>query len=150
MKLKTGEEIQPLLAEITYADKQRHPHGFDLTVNEIYRLTSPGVLDFGGSEYQSAGLQKLEPRKRNPDDKYGWWELTAGDYMVRFNETMILPDGCLAMLLPHERLLHAGAIHSISLIHSSGDFLEVPIQVLSGGVQIKQNARISTMIVWSR
>ncbi len=149
MRILTGEEVQKLLAGIIYADRQRQKRSFDLTVKVICRLKSPGALDFGGSEFKPTELEVQKERRRNPGDKYGWWELSPGEYMVRFNETLSLPEGYVAMLVPHERLLRAGATHPLLFLQTGEVPSEVPLVVPSVGLQIKENARISTVAVWS-
>jgi len=149
MRILTGEEVQPLLAGIIYAERQRQKRSFDLTVKVICRLKLPGALDFGGSEFKPTEVEVQKERRRNPGDKYGWWELSPGGYMVRFNETLSLPEGYVAMLVPHERLLRAGGTHPLLFLQTGEVPSEVPLVVPSVGLQIKENARISTVVVWS-
>jgi hypothetical protein len=149
MRLLSGAEIEPLLSGITYADKQRHEFSFDLTVHSIHNFAHPGALDFGGSEYSAALLASIPPGKTNPADKYGWWDLVAGTYLVRFNENPSFPAGTCALIVPHRRLLSAGAAHSPAYGETETTILEVLLQVHVAGLRIKENARISTLLVWS-
>jgi hypothetical protein len=116
-------------------------------VNTISRINLGGALDFGGSEYQEASVSLLEPEKKTPDEPYGWWNLDAGDYLIRFNETINIPPRGLIMILPHKRLLAAGASHAPLAIEILDENICVPIHVGPAGLKIKQNARASKAIV---
>jgi len=149
MRLLSGVEIQRLLSGIVYAEKQRHEFSFDLTVQAVHRFTGPGSLDFGGSEFTAASHVPIPPEKKVSDDKYGWWDLAAGIYLVRFNEIPVLSTETQALVVPHQRLLSAGATHPV--VHRTGEqgSVEVPLNVGSMGLRIKENARVSTLLIWS-
>jgi hypothetical protein len=145
--LLKGEEIVSSTEGLISAKKQQGEFSLDLTVNAISRINTGGALDFGGSEYLEASVSLLEPEKKTPDEPYGWWNLDAGDYMIRFNETINIPPRGLIMILPHERLLAAGASHAPIAIEDLDQNVCVPIHVGPSGLKIKQNARVSKAIV---
>lgn len=147
MNALTGEEIAQCLDGIVYEKKQRHAHAFDLTVDAISRFEGPGRLDFGGSEFEAAASKEIQVEKRSPDDDYGWWSLSEGRYRVRFNERITTDDEVSAWILPHERLLHAGGDHSSVPVTGSDRTLAALLSVGEHGLYIKENARISTLIV---
>lgn len=49
-----------------------------LTVNQVYLVERSGSLDFGGKELIIAPKKELVPRKKQPEDQYGWWNLDGG------------------------------------------------------------------------
>ena len=138
-----AERIQGLISE----KHQRHHYETDLTVRAIYRVTGPGSVDFGGSEETEAPRDELSPVKRSDQDQYGWWDLGPGSYVVRFNETPHLEENQIAFLQPHERLMRAGALHGSYNFRETREFLETTIMVGSGGIRIKENARVSKLLV---
>jgi hypothetical protein len=142
-----GAEIVASSEGLISAKKQQGEFSLDLTVKSISLIESGGSLDFGGSEYQEASSSLLEPEKKTPDESYGWWNLGGGDYLIRYNESIKIPSQGLIMILPHERLLAAGASHSPLVVDQLDQNVRVPIHVGRAGLKIKENARVSKAVV---
>ena len=147
--LLKGEEIVPSVEGLISAKKQQGEFSLDLTVQSIGLINLGGSLDFGGSEYQEASVSLLEPKKKTPDEPYGWWNLEPGDYLIRYNERIKIPATGLIMIFPHQRLLAAGGSHAPLAIENLDQKVCVPIHVGPQGLKIKQNARVSRLIVLS-
>ena len=147
-QIQSNEKTLESLDDILHADTQQSFElGFDLTAARIYRLTSGGQLDFGGSEFAAADREAIDTEKKNPDDDYGWWHLEAGAYLVEFNETLALKPGQMAYIQPHNRLMRAGGHHPGFLTQGTPDDLAVLLHVSPQGLHIKENARISTLFL---
>ncbi len=147
--LLKGEEIVSSAEGLISAKKQLGEFSLDLTVQSISLINLGGSLDFGGSEYEDASVSLLKPEKRTPDEPYGWWNLEPGDYLIRYNERIKIPPKGLLIILPHERLLAAGASHAPLAIENLDQNVSVPIHVGPAGLKIKQNARVSKVVVLS-
>lgn len=133
---------------LVHLETQRAPSGLDLTVGGVARITGPGRLDFGGSEFAPAPTGELSPAPASPGDDYGWWELDPGSYVVRYNETLELDDGQVALVHPLPRLLGAGASHPAFVADADGgERLEVLLTVGEGGCGLKENCRVSRLLV---
>lgn len=125
---------------IVHEPTQVHADRVDLTVDAVVALDGRGCIDFGGDEHAPADATLLDPERRDPDDDYGWWELSAGTYLLEYNES--LREGPF-MLQPHPRLLVLGATHPTM---SVSELSRVPLQVPDEGAAIKENARVSTLV----
>lgn len=132
---------------IVHLDTQRAAAGLDLTAAALFRLTGPGSLDFGGSELEAAPREEVAPRRRSEEDDYGWWELEGGAYIVRYNESLALDDGQVGLVFPLERLVSAGAHHPTFLVDGSREPLETLLMVGHAGCHLKENCRISRLVV---
>lgn len=150
MQILSPEQIAEQLTGLVHLDTQRSATGIDLTASSIHRAAGPGRLDFGGSEYEEAEHAPLEPQRYRPEDDYGWWELKAGTYRVRYNEGLAPAEGHLAFVFPHERLLKAGVHHPAFCIGEARDPLDVLLTVGERGVRIKENSRVSTLVILAR
>jgi hypothetical protein len=148
MRVLTADEIADCLDHVVHLGTQRTDHGVDLTASEVFRLTAPGSLDFGGSEYEEAARERMVPKRRQADDDYGWWDLKAGTYLVRYNETVDPGDG-IALVQSHERLLKAGAYHAAFRVHEAQDPLETLLVVSERGCHLKENCRISRLTIFA-
>ncbi len=138
-----GEEIVSHAQGLISAKKQQGPGWIDLTVKSVSRLLVGGSLDFGGSEYEAGTVEALTPEKKSPEEPYGWWNLDAGTYLLRFNERLSPAEGRIVLILPHERLLAAGCSHGTAVLTQVDESVTVPVHVGPEGISIKENARVS-------
>lgn len=129
--------------------KQVYRNFIDLTVGKIFRLKSEGSLDFGGSEYSPASTEPCSPVKNDVDDSYGWWNLHEGYFLLGYNEHFSLQDNEVAVIQPHPHLLHAGCFHSTLFLKKLEADFRVLIWVPKLGLNLKENARISQLMVFS-
>lgn len=132
---------------LVHLDTQRAPNGLDLTVDAVYRTTGHGQLDFGGGEFETTPRESLTPVLDDPDDDYAWWTLEEGAYVIRYNESLTLQEGQQARVYPLERTLHAGAHHGTFVLDEGRDPLETLFVVTRMGCRIKENARVSRLVV---
>jgi hypothetical protein len=148
MKKETGGDILGFISNIIHEKKQVEDYGVYLTISKVFRFNSRGEIDFGGSEYKRSKIREIKPVKRKEEDKYGWWELPGGEYLIEFNEKLqeVLPDAQLVILQPSERITLNGAFHSTKVIEKKGK-IRLTLYVGKNGINIKENARVSKLIV---
>ncbi|MFO7849988.1 MAG: hypothetical protein R6V67_08515 [Spirochaetia bacterium] len=126
-----------------------------LTVAGMGTFSDRGSLDFGGSEYAEAKVKWLTPQKKADDDTYGWWHLSEGMYIAELNERIKPDTGRPLLLQIWEPAQRAGIVHPSFVIHpedlrGSGKEpkpLRVTVSVGSNGVDIKENARLSKLVL---
>ena len=147
-EIKKLIENQGLIKNYIHLEKQLTPNGFDITVGAIYEFTKGGALDFSNSERIIPQGRELLTKKRNPDDKFGWWELSCGAYKVKTNEVVTLPNNLIALAFPRTSLLRMGAFVQNGVwdagFSGKGEFILVVAN--SSGITIKQNARLIQLI----
>jgi len=140
--MKPEELFDQWLENAVHRERQVDARGVHLTVAEVLSGHSRGRVDFGGGELQPTSTHPLEQAEHKPSDRYAWWRLDGGTYIVRFNER--LKEGSPPMLLvPSERLLACGCSLAPTIC-AAGDLRSV-LAVPSWGVSIKQNARIALL-----
>lgn len=101
------EGAPPLLEHFLSLEAQLQPNGFDMTVRDVARLTTPGAI---GVEDSSRVLSETEPMGFGPD---GWLQLEPGPFLVTFNEVVNLPLNIMALGRPRSSLLRSGvSIHT--------------------------------------
>lgn len=143
MKILSGEETAKFLEGLVHLETQMADQGVDLTVSKIYELKTRGKIDFGGSERTDANIVEIEPTLQTPEDDYGWWELEPGAYLLKHNEE--LKDERKSFIQPLPRLTRNGAVHPVGLITK----LEpVPLYIWGVGISIKENSRISRIMMF--
>jgi len=145
-----GFEAADRIKNLIHKDTQLGEDKVYLTVKQIYSLDKKGSLDFGGSELDLAKRRPLFPKKRHPEDKYGWWSLNQGTYLVEFNEQIDLREKEIAILESREELLQNGCFHPLRIITPEERLSFIPLNVGGQGIDIKQNARISFLRIVKR
>ncbi len=145
--LARGADIAAQARGIISEKKQLGSYSLDLTVSAISRVESGGSLDFGGSEFSGAVTVELQPVKKSPGEEYGWWQLPGGAYLIRYNETIELPERGIVMIVPHERLAAAGAAHATMAVESLNGDVGVLLEVSPAGLSVKENARVSKAVI---
>ncbi|ARS91128.1 dCTP deaminase [Natrarchaeobaculum aegyptiacum] len=141
--MSSDHSLGEVVDNLVYEPAQVHDHGVDLTVSAIYEVAAPGRLDFGGDELADADLEPVATEKRDPDDEYGWWDLEGGQYVLQHNEFLLEPGQPL-WLQPRNELLARGGSHPTMLVATHLPLM--PLTVADGGLQIKENARVSTLV----
>lgn len=146
-RVYTGEQVAALVKGVIHAKTQIQEHAVDLTLRSVFKLTNRGCVDFSGKEYAPCEGDKIAPQKRRPEDKFGWWDLEAGDYLLEYNESLLLQDKTVGILQPHHRLVMAGGIHNDHLLIYPDILPAALLHVGPRGLSIKENARVSQLIV---
>ena len=143
-------EKKNLIESYIDQDKQLTPNGFDLTAGKIFEFKVQGALDFSNKERVIPEGKELLPQKINPQDKFGWWDLSPGSYKVRTNESVNLPNNLIALAFSRTSLLRAGALtqHGVwdAGFRGRGEFI-LTVQNPQG-LKIKQNARVAQLTFW--
>jgi len=145
-----GFEAADRIKNLIHKDTQIGEDKVYVTVKQIYLLDEKGSLDFGGSELHLAERKPLLPKKKLTEDKYGWWNLNQGTYLVEFNEQIELKEKEIAILESQEELLQNGCFHPLRIITPKEKLSFIPLNVGHQGIDIKQNARISVLRIVKR
>ncbi|MFC4357063.1 dCTP deaminase [Halobium salinum] len=127
--------------DLLHAETQVHDRGVDLTAAEIAVVDLPGRVDFGGGELEAAATSPVETHYRSEDDDYAWWHLDAGQYLLSFNESLSGEGDVL--MQTRDAMRRAGVFHPTLVVSA---FEPVPLSVGEGGVRIKENARVTTVL----
>ena len=141
-------ELEKLWSGLIYSPKQLQEFTLDLTVKTIYSFDekTKGALDFGGSEYRESKINPLKPEIEE-GEKWGWWNLITGTYLVEYNEKIDkATDNTLTILLPHPRLLFTGCYQPTRIIPTSANVIQNLLVIGAQGLNIKQNARLSQAV----
>jgi hypothetical protein len=135
-------DLTTVVDGIIHEPTQTEGEGLDLTVQEVYEVTAPGRVDFGGGELEAAEVAAYPSSKRNEDDDYEWWHLDAGQYLLEYNETLATDREVTVQT--RDKLLARGVFHPTLSVTT---LPQMPLSVGGAGVKIKENARVSTLTV---
>ena len=100
-RLITGDP--PLVDDYVDLGAQLQPNGFDLSLREVRRFTTPGQLGASDADRVPSTTEPMG------FDGEGWLELPQAAYLITFNEVVNLPPDLMALGRPRSSLLRSGA-----------------------------------------
>ena len=145
----TGEEIialmgsaLPLVENMPDMKTQVQPNGIDLTVKEIARLDSPGVI---AEDNRDRVISKTAPVLF---DESGAADLLPGCYVITCNEIVNIPGNLMAIAHPRSSLLRCGvSVHNaVWDAGYSGRSQALMVVHNPAGFRIYKNARFIQLI----
>lgn len=146
MKYLKNEELLNHVKNIISEKHQLHERELHLTVSKVSKIQNKGAIDFGGSEEKEVNKTQLEPIKINPEDKYGWWKLDQGNYIIEVNEKIQLKEDLFAITTALPRTIKAGGTLISNIITSNENKIILSLTT-SSGINIKENARIAKLLI---
>ena len=143
------EEIQqllkqqpPLIEGYLSLEEQSQPNGFDLTLQDIALLQSPGKIAVSNHQRVVSGLAPLV------FDGLGFVHLVPGPYLITFNEIVNLPRNVMALARPRSSLLRCGVSVHIAVWDAgySGRSQALMVVYHSQGFRLQKNARVMQLV----
>lgn len=122
-------------------DSQYQPAGIDITLKEVYRFKSNGVIDFDNSERKISEVEPLDFE----DDRVS---LQPGAYKVIFNEYVRIPKDVAGMCLPRSSLLRCGVTLECAVWDPGYEGRSEALLLVKNehGIIFKRNAKIGQMV----
>lgn len=141
-----GKEAEDFIENLIDSNTQVQDNWIDLTLKHVNILESSGSMDFSGKEYAPGRLRK-HPIIKKPEERFGWWALGGGQYVIEFNEEIFLPEDKIAIIQPRPELTANESSHATLIITSKEQLYPITLSIGPPGINLKQNARISRMFV---
>jgi len=142
MTILTGSEARGLVESMIDPETQTQMCGVELTLQKIERFITAGAVAFDNKE------RKLPETESLNFDEMGWIDLTAGAYLVTFNEIVNIPKDVTAMARARSTLLRCGATLETALwdpgYRGRSQSLLVVYNPL--GLRLKKNARMMQLV----
>lgn len=89
------------LLSLGYVPDSLDCSGIKLTLNEVFRITSEGIIDFD--------VKHIPNYLRVETDADGFYNLPKGYYIIRYNEYVIIPEDAIALAIPRSSIIRSGA-----------------------------------------
>ncbi len=123
-------------------DQQLQPNGFDLTLREVARLTSPGSMGAASDQRTLSDTDKLE---FGPDQ---WLHFAPGSYLITFNEIVNLPLDLMTLGRTRSSLLRSGvSIHTaVGDAGYRGRYQALMVVHLTPGYWLQKGARVMQLV----
>jgi len=142
MTILTGSAARGLVESMIDPETQTQMCGVELTLQKIERFITGGAVAFENKE------RKLPETELVNFDKMGWIDLTAGAYLVTFNEIVNIPKDVTAMARARSTLLRCGATLETALWDPGyrGRSQSLLVVYNPRGLKLKKNARLMQLV----
>jgi len=142
MTILTGSEARGLVESMIDPETQTQMCGVELTLQKIERFLTAGAVAFENKE------RELPETELVNFDEMGWIELTAGAYLVTFNEIVNIPKDVAAMARARSTLLRCGATLETALWDPGyrGRSQSLLVVYNPRGLKLKKNARLMQLV----
>lgn len=127
---------------------QVQPCGVDLTLNRVFRWTSPGIIDLDNQLRQTASTKEIP--FPSPEDKTikPYLDLAQGSYLVEFNETVSVPLDVMGQVFVRSSLFRSGVLIHAGVMDSGyqgavGALMQV---VNPAGLRVYPAARLAQFV----
>jgi len=122
-------------------DRQIQPAGFDLTLNNILQIDpeSWGRIDFTNEK-------RFLPKYIPLDEIDGGWNLKPGNYIMKTNEVVKLPNGISGLSWPRSSINRCGAAINTATVDPG---FEGPLSYLlqvNTKLRLDKNARVVQLV----
>jgi dUTP pyrophosphatase len=136
------QQNPPLVEDFLKLDEQVQPNGFDLTLRDIAAIRSTGKIGISNSQRVLSDLDPL------CFDSQGNILLTAGSYVVTYNEIVHLPKKVMALGAPRSSLLRCGVTVHMAVWDAgySGRSQSLLVVYNPLGFQIQKNSRLAQLV----
>ncbi|HEX7445024.1 MAG TPA: deoxyuridine 5'-triphosphate nucleotidohydrolase [Methanothrix sp.] len=142
MTILTGSEARGLVESMIDPETQTQMCGMELTLQKIERFITAGAVAFDNKE------RKLPETEIVNFDESSWIELSAGAYLVTFNEVVNIPGDVAAIARARSTLLRCGATLETALWDPGyrGRSQSLLVVYNPRGLKLKKNARLMQLI----
>jgi dUTP pyrophosphatase len=142
MTILTGSEARGLVESMIDPETQTQMCGVELTLQKIERFITGGAVAFENKE------RKLPETELVNFDEMGWIDLSAGSYLVTFNEIVNIPKDVAAMARARSTLLRCGATLETALWDPGyrGRSQSLLVVYNQQGLKLKKNARLMQLV----
>jgi len=133
-----AEHVEETTAE------QVQPNGVDLTLEAVYEQREPGRIGRDGKEIGER--QRLET-ERVADDAPERYYLTPGGYVVRYAETVRIPEGHVGFIYPRSSLLRNSCMLNTAVWDAGYEGKGEGLLEVHRDIEIEAGARIAQLVL---
>ena len=133
---KSGHFVAAQLEDLR--DEQIQPNGVDLTLEAVFEQVEPGRI---GRDSKTVG-----ERERVPDAD-GVFRLSPGGYVVRYADTVRIPEGHIGFLLPRSSLLRNSCMLDTAVWDAGYEGRGEGLLEVHHEIELEAGARIAQLVL---
>jgi len=133
---KSGRFVADQLDDVR--DSQVQPNGVDLTLETVFEQTEPGRI---GREGKHVG------ERRELDTVDGTFQLDPGGYVVRYADTVRIPEGHVGFLYPRSSLLRNSCMLDTAVWDAGYEGRGEGLLEVFCEIELERGARIAQLVL---
>jgi dUTP pyrophosphatase len=133
---KSGQFVAGHLGDLR--DEQVQPNGVDLTLGAVFEQVDPGRISRGG---------KTVGDRRELDATDGVYRLDPGGYVVRYAETVRIPEGHVGFLYPRSSLLRNSCMLDTAVWDAGYEGRGEGLLEVHHPIELEAGARIAQLVL---
>jgi dUTP pyrophosphatase len=129
------------------AANQVQPNGVDLTVDAVFRQTSPGRLSRDGKRI--GDREAVRPQTDDdPERELGpVHELTTGGYILQYGETIRVPEGHVGFVFPRSSLMRNSCMLNTAVWDAGYEGRGEGLLQVHHPIRIEAGARVAQFVL---
>ncbi len=133
-----AEQIDPV------AEAQIQPNGVDLTLDAVFEQIDPGRIGRDGKEI---GERQSVPRDERDEDGPETYYLTPGGFVVRYAETVRIPENHVGYIYPRSSLLRNSCMLNTAVWDAGYEGRGEGLLQVHHDVELERGARIAQLVL---
>ena len=125
-------------------DEQVQPNGVDLTLEAVYEQREPGRI---ARDDKEIGDRRELETEQVADDAPEAYYLTEGGYVVRYAETVSIPDGHVGYIYPRSSLLRNSCMLDTAVWDAGYTGKGEGLLEVHHDIEIERGARIAQLVL---
>lgn len=122
-------------------DAQRQPNGVDLTLEAVFQQRGPGRIARDGKAIGER--EEITP----DDDENAVYRLPPGGYVVRYGETVSIPEGHIGFIYPRSSLLRNSCMLNTAVWDAGYEGKGEGLLEVHHDVELEAGARIAQIVL---
>ncbi len=130
-------------------DEQRQPNGVDLTLGAVFEQCEPGRIGRDGKtvgERRSVSPERDGETERD-DESGGTYRLSPGGYVVRYGETVAIPEDHIGFIYPRSSLLRNSCMLDTAVWDAGYEGKGEGLLEVYHDVELEAGARIAQLVL---
>ncbi|WP_121822027.1 deoxyuridine 5'-triphosphate nucleotidohydrolase [Halostella salina] len=119
-------------------DEQVQPNGVDLTVDAVFEQVEPGRIGRDG---------KRVGERETVDVEDGAFHLPPGGYVLRYGETVHIPDGHVGFIYPRSSLMRNSCMLNTAVWDAGYEGRGEGLLQVHHAIEIERDARIAQIVL---
>ncbi|UCG38175.1 MAG: hypothetical protein JSV00_08220 [bacterium] len=142
MSVVGSDELRGLVRFAVDLGKQTVGDRLTLTLLDVVQIAGEATVGPEPEMVEEARRIK-RPARKGSSDAMGAWDLVQGAYLVTYNESVRIPEGCLLFLEAHPLLQENGVWHPTRVLREWDTSLHTLLIVTARGIRLMENSPVS-------
>jgi len=137
LMFESGSFVAEQLAPV--ADEQIQPNGVDLTLDGVFEQREPGHIGVDG--------KTIGERRELDTDGSNGYSLVPGGYVVRYTETVRIPEDHIGFILPRSSLMRNSCMLNTAVWDAGYEGRGEGLLQVHHDIEIERSARIAQLVL---